>query len=107
MNRFLHDDLRPRNASFSLGQLEVIKEQAALCFETSKKLNEGKKVIHENQLTPPEIVAFPKLGTEFTKPILLFLGKSRTRPITRALNPMIQTAHQWYHCIGQQDFWST
>ena len=75
MNRFLHDDLRPRNTSFTMGCLEEIKEQAGLFFEAAKKLNNGTKLSHQCQLTPPEIVSFPKIGTNVTKPILLFMGK--------------------------------
>ena len=76
MNRFLHDDLRPQNLSFTLGRLEEVKAQAGMFFETSKKLNRGTKIIHECQLTPPEVIAFPKIGNETTKPILLFMGKT-------------------------------
>ena len=76
MNRFLHDDLRPQNVSFSLGRLEQVKEQAGLFFEASKKLNNGTKLKHDCQLTPPEIVTFPKIGNDITKPILLFMGKT-------------------------------
>ena len=75
MNRFLHDDLRPQNISLSLGRLEELKEQAGMFFEASKKLNNGTKLVHKCQLTPPEIVSFPKIGNEATKPILLFMGK--------------------------------
>ena len=76
MNRFLHDDLRPQNVSFTLGRLEEVKEQAGLFFEAAKKLNHGTKLTHACQLTPPEIVTFPKIGNEITKPILLFMGMS-------------------------------
>ena len=76
MNRFLHDDLRPQNVSFTLGRLEEVKEQAGLFFEAAKKLNNGTKLTHACQLTPPEIVTFPKIGNEITKPILLFMGMS-------------------------------
>ena len=75
MNRFLHEDLRPQNVSFSLGRLEEVKEQAGMFFEASRKLNNGTKLIHKCQLTPPEIVSFPKIGNEVTKPILLFMGQ--------------------------------
>lgn len=78
MNRFLHDDLRPQNVSFSLGNLEEVKEQAGLFFEASKKLNNGTKLVHHCQLTPPEIVSFPKIGTNITKPILLFMGEFKS-----------------------------
>ena len=75
MNRFLHDDLRPENVVFSLGRLEEVKEQAGMFFTATKKLNNGTKLTHACQLAPPEIVTFPKIGNEATKPILLFMGE--------------------------------
>ena len=75
MNRFLHEDLRPQNMVFRLDQLEEVKERARAFKETSKKLDDGRKVLHEKETIKPVITAFPKVESEFTKPLLLFVGK--------------------------------
>ena len=76
MNRFLHDDLRPKNLNFSLGKLEQVKELADTFKEVNKKLSGGTLITHRDAITKPEVSAFPKLGSEMTKPILLFMGKT-------------------------------
>ena len=74
MNRFLHDDLRPKNTTFSLGKLEEIKEISYRVNDVTKKLSDNRHISQKDELTLPEITAYPKLGLEITKPFLLFSG---------------------------------
>ena len=60
---------------FGLDRLEEVKEHARSFQETSKKLNDGRKVFHENETVKPVITAFPDIGSDMTKPLLLFVGK--------------------------------
>lgn len=74
MNRFLHDDLCPKNLTLSLGKMEELKEKANLIKDISSKLSSNLMVEQKDELTKPEVTTYPKLGSEMTKPILLFVG---------------------------------